>query len=234
MNKSFLSDPFEEGSPAHKRFECCIKALQDPFLKFITVENVEMEARLGYMYDEGFETCVGQDFHSLISIAVATGEEWEEVSVSETIDKFADGCRLTEDEDGGLSCIKKEKLLTKDFTFASSPFDVRISFAREKPIDPESFQYDRVVYEKRKKRTSYVYVSKDTGVKYHFDLTHVTFSDKGLDKNQYQVEIELEGVTSEIVAQFGAKYILHSWFLKINDLVDMVEKIPKEASFEEI
>lgn len=232
--ESFSLDPAEKDSLSFRRFNACIQVLRDSLKEFGGQKDMEIEARLGYMYDEGFETCVGQDFYNTISVCLGGNKEWEEVSRRDTTDKFADGFRLSEDDDGNVECIKKMKVETKDFTFSQSPFDVRVCFSKESKADPESFNHDRVTYEKRKRRTSYVYKSKTTGLKFHYDLTHVQFSEDSLDKNQYQIEIEIEGLNAQVIDKFGEDYILHSLFLKINDLVNMVEKIPAEATFEEI
>jgi hypothetical protein len=196
-----------------------------PYLdKYKDVENLELEFRLGFLEDSGsektkFDPSVNEDFFSKILKRLGTNNKWDNKVRSVTNDYFSNGKRLTIDCDNKRSCMRKEKLCVLDFTFEGTPFDIRICFSKETPVDVSEFETSD--FSRNKDRMSYKYKT------WFYDITKVTTTDNTCEETNF--EIELECNVQESLKRMNKVYFIHSSLLKVKDLVNMCEKVTPES-----
>lgn len=206
--------------------------LVDPFLKdaldrivpyiekYKNEPNLELEFRLGFFEDNVFNTAIPDEFYSKIKSTLETNPHWESTRKTQTVDYFHEGMRLSVGSDGKSICIKKIKLVSIDFTFENTPFDVRVSLSQEVKI-PESSSLSKEyigkienIYKREKTRTSYLHKF------WSFDVTNIKTVENTIEEVTHEIELEVVNFANQDIS-----YIAYSSLLKIKDLVNMCEKI---------
>ena len=117
----------------------------------------------------------------------------------------------------------KEKVTYIDYSYENTPYDIRINISKEKTVLDKKIKSNEGLIRK-KNRQSFIY--KD----YSIDLTEVIIIDNGVETINYEVEVELINLESD-VSNF---YRAHQTLLIIRDLINMCESILPESKFVKI
>ena len=222
IDKLTISTPLE-GVP---HFEEAIEKILPYVEKYRDFPNLEMEFRLGYLEDDNkiFDASVSEDFFKKIACKLDTNTKWKSKERGVMNDFFHEGKRLSVYSDGKKECIKKVKLVSLDFIFENTPFDVRISLSQEHPQDESSFTntQDNSFYKRSKDRMSYKHKS------WSFDITSVKTIDNSVEDITFEVELEVHNLKN-VLKNTNTKYFIHSSLLKIKDIVNMCETVNDDA-----
>lgn len=199
-------------------FHEAIVKLKDYVEKYVnTIENLEIEIRIGYIEDDEFKTDIGKEFFDKIMNRLYETNEntWSSINNECCEDYFYNGRRMSVYDKKSM-CIKKVKLAVFDFTFEGSGFDVRVSFSKELPSN--KFSKNLATYKRTKNRTSFNHKHLC------FDLTKVTMEDNTIENHLFEIEIECKN-TNDIFKNMTSHYFIHDMLLKAKDLVEMCEPL---------
>ena len=117
----------------------------------------------------------------------------------------------------------KEKVIYIDYSYENTPYDIRINISKETTVLDKKIKSTEGLTRK-KNRQSFIF--KD----YSIDLTEVTIIENGIETINYEVEVELINLESD-VSNF---YRAHQTLLIIRDLINMCESILPESKFVKI
>ena len=181
-------------------------------------DNIEIEIRLGQIQFNSFKSGLGsKDFFNKIKNTLDSAKCWDKVVNNKHEELCHNGLRRTTVFNGKKvmkhQCIKKERLINKNFEYSGTPYDLRISVSKEIPTEDKIKSGTGII--RKKNRFSYYY--KD----YIIDLTIVEQIDNGVSETNYELEIEFINLKSDV----SDKYRAHSGLLLIRDVVNMCEKI---------
>ena len=181
-------------------------------------DNIEIEIRLGQIQFDRFKSGLGsKEFFDKIKNTLDAAKCWTKVINCKSEELCNNGLRRTTLFNGKKitknQCIKKEKILIKNFEYSGTPYDLRISVAKEIPVDDKIKSGNGII--RKKNRYSYYY--KD----YIVDLTEVEQIENKVSLINYELEIEFTNLHSNISDEYRA----HSGLLLIRDMINMCEKI---------
>lgn len=186
-------------------------------------KNIEIEIRLGFFEQEGFDTNIHDDFFGKIMDRLNSNLNWDRIDHSVHDDYHSKGMRLRISNDGSRQCIKKIRIAHIDLTFDTTPFDVRISICKELNCTiPKNFEDCKA---KHKIRHSFFHKA------HQFDMTIVEETENSITKISYQAEIEISNLEKALLSR-TPMYLAHSTLLKMQDIVDMCEKVSEEAELQ--
>ena len=226
--EQWLSNRFrEQKSSINQDIQEAVELLAKQINSWGSVPYLEIEARLGYFEDDDegnvrlpFDSNVDKENFEKIKEALAKWEEIKEITeTTSVVYSFEDNIRMEVTSDGSRSAIKKQKLEQSNFRYDNSPFDLRVCFSAEVPIDVNRLTNtaDNPV-KRNKQRTSY-HMNH-----WRFDLTVVSYSDNGIENREYQVEIEAK---LDCIPYSDYVYMADSLMLKVKKLVNVCEKEEK-------
>lgn len=225
--EEWLTKRFQEQKSAiNDDIQEAVELLAKQINSWGSVPYLEIEARLGYFEDDDegnvrlpFDSNVDKENFEKIKEALAKWNEITEITETNSVIYSFDGdIRLEVTSDGSRSAIKKRKLEHSNFRYDNSPFDMRICFSAEMPIDIDSVSNMKVSAKRNKQRTSY-HMNH-----WRFDLTEVSYSDNGIENREYQVEIEAK---LNCIPYSDYVYMADSMMLKVKKLVNVCEKEEK-------
>ena len=230
-HKTWLSTRFSEvKDKIEKDIQNAVEVLSQQINSWGSVPYLEIEARLGFfVYDDDgnvqlpFDSDVGEENFGRIMEALKKDSEITSVEVVNTTDYFAAGCRLTVDEKSSRSSIMKKTLEHSNFHYSDGPFDARISFSTEAPINVKEFdkKADKSnSSNKRKKQRTSFHTNH-----WRYDLTRVTQNQNGVEEIQHNVEIEAK---LNVIGYHDYVYMADSLFLKIKKLSNVCEDEEEE------
>ena len=224
----WLTNRFQEQkSSINQDIQEAVELLAKQINSWGSVPYLEIEARLGYFEDDDdgnvrlpFDSNVDKENFENIKQALAKWSEIKEITeTTSVVYSFKDNIRMEVTSDGSRSAVKKEKLEHSNFRYDNSPFDLRICFSAEVPIDVNRLTNMATEPVKRnKQRTSY-HMNH-----WRFDLTVVTYIDNGIETREYQVEIEAK---LDCIPYSDYVYMADSLMLKVKKLVNVCEKEEK-------
>jgi len=185
----------------HKLFE---QSQNDPL--------TEVELRLGKFNGKLFDTNIGKDTFDKVYRALVKYQGWEKIYTTqeEVFYRDRDNIRMSTDETtGDQKIIQKTSIHKEDFKrIKGVPYDVRIAFSKEVPMEIDDFSdMDR---KRTKHRQSFV--RKNLSI----DLTMSSGDNIDLDAEDitdYQIELEIIN-PSDVKSKNDLLNILH----KVNDL----------------
>tara|TARA_B100001094_G_scaffold41065_1_gene35738 strand:- start:171 stop:1019 length:849 start_codon:yes stop_codon:yes gene_type:complete len=210
-------------------FHQAVELLSKQINSWAGMPHLEIEARLGY-FDEDeqgnvnsrFDTDISQDWFNAIIKLLDEDPEILERENTVTTDYISGHNRLSVDTNSGSrSAMSKRTLEHSNFRYVNSPFDIRVSFALEKPIAIETFaasaQRSGVPPDSTKR--------KKTRRSYHmqnwrFDLTKVEQTKDGIQEQTFQIEIEAK---LDSIKYVDYVYMADSLLLKIAKIVNVCE-----------
>lgn len=195
-----------------------INTLSSLICEYKKIDNIEIEIRLGQIQFNSFKSGLGsKDFFNKIKKTLDATKCWDKVVNNKHEELCHTGLRRTTVFNGKkvmkYQCIKKERIINKNFEYFGTPYDLRVSVSKEIPTE-DKIKSDTGVLRK-KNRFSYYY--KD----YIIDLTTVEQIDNGVTEIYYELEIEFINLKSEV----SDKYRAHSGLLLARDIINICEKI---------
>jgi hypothetical protein len=199
-------------------FENIVEVVNNALEKYKTLDNIELEGRIG-IYDhetKKFETDIGEESYDIIKKMLMSCNEWASNSTdNSTTDFFHNKLRLSIDKNKNEVCVNKKKLETFTFITENSPFDFRITISKEDPIDCKKFPAKRTsLFSRKKERDTYI-INDHWNENYNFDLTKVYQSIPGTDNVEVNFEYEIE--FSSNLANTDTKRVVYSIILKLMD-----------------
>ena len=195
-----------------------IDTLSSLICEYKNKDNIEIEIRLGQIQFNSFKSGLGsKDFFNKIKNTLDSGKCWDKVVNNKHEELCHNGLRRTTLFNGKKvlknQCIKKERIINKNFEYSGTPYDLRISVSKEIPTEDKIKLGTGVL--RKKNRFSYYY--KD----YVIDLTTVEQIYNGVSETNYELEIEFINLKNNVSDQYRA----HSGLLLIRDVINMCEKI---------
>ena len=115
-------------------------------------------------------------------------------------------------------CIRKERIVTKDLTYTGTPYDIRISVAKEIMVE------DKIKTGITRKKNRISYYHKD----YRIDLTEVEQIANGVSNINYELEVEFLNLKNDTIDMYRG----HCGLLLMRDMINMCEKIEKDSILE--
>lgn len=213
----------EQQSCISKDTQEAVELLSRQINSWGSVPFLEIEARLGYFDDDDdgnvklpFDSNVDKENFDKIKKALSEYPDIRNVTESSSvIYVFDDDIRMEVTSDGSRSAIQKKKLEHSNFRYDNSPFDVRVSFCTEVPVALETIANKKERSQRKKSRTTY-----HTN-HWKFDMTVVSYADNGIEKREYQVEVE---ANLDVIPYSDYVYMADSMMMKIKMLVNHCEK----------
>lgn len=146
--------------------------------------NVEIEMRLGNMFNGHFDSNIGRDVFEKINRRLLKYNGWESYNETADVVYNKDNYRMIIDENTDEQThIEKTRIVNKNFKLA--PFDMRMSVSTEVPCKEKDTEMDGC--RSRRRRS---FIRKNLRI----DLTEVSGDPDDLDDEQdtqYQVELEI-------------------------------------------
>ncbi len=206
--------------------EPIVNIIEPYFEKYKNVENLEIEFRLGFIDDHKFDSFVCKEFFDKILTTLQTNKSWDSVEKTSTTDYIHNGIRLSTDSDKNKTCIRKEKLCVLDFCYDDTPFDLRVCFSTETPLDNKEFVTQskndkKNIFKRKKTRSSFQHKT------WYYDITCVNSVDNTVKDTNYEIELECDVVES--LKTMSSHYIIDSGLMKIQDLINMCEPLTEES-----
>ena len=150
----------------------------------LNVPNVEIEMRLGNIFNNHFDSNVGKETYDKIFRRLLKYDGWENVSKSNTTVYYSGNRRMIIDDDTDEQTYHIKTRVSNN-NYKMQPCDVRISVSTEVPCEEFDDEMDAC---RARKRTSFV--RKNLTI----DMTEVCGDADDLDDEeeiQYQVELEI-------------------------------------------
>jgi hypothetical protein len=220
-----------------------VSVMSEYMLKHGFEQDNEVELRIGRFSSRNFVAGVPPaSFHKIME-RLSEDESWTRAVIySKHKDYAPRGQRLRIFEDGRRSLVNKRKSAIVDVRCEGCPFDFRVSFAKEKPLntDPEmeasiirdsehSRWTDRVTYEYKHYSFELSVVTNVKGAGEDREEARDSFDETPGDDGSaiYEVEIELkpdrDGFPKK--SRSHARILAESLVLKMLDLVYFVEDV---------
>lgn len=198
--------------------------------KYKNQKHIEIEFRLGFIEDtdmsytaEGrFNTDIPVDFFDKITKKLNSNKNWGAVNTSKTTDYFNSGYRISVIENNPTVCIKKTKLVTINFRFENTPFDIRFCISKEEPcvLNDIDKRIKNSNHSREKQRTKF------THKYWNFDITQVKEIENTVENITHEIELD---VSWPIKPNVPIDYLIYSSLLKMDDLVNMCENVSGES-----
>ena len=200
-----------------------VEVLSQQINSWASAPYLEIEARLGYftLEDDGslnqpFDSDIGQEWFRKIYTALESGGFSRENTVS--TDYFLGSMRMSVSSDGSRSAIRKKTMEHSNFTYENSPFDIRISFSQEEPINVKEFnKASKNQNPTIRKKTRTTFQTNH----WKYDLTRVESENNGVVEARHEVEIEAK---LDSIEYHDYVYMADSLMLKIRQLVNYCEE----------
>ena len=209
--------------------------------KYKNEKHIEIEFRLGFIEASPthFNTDIPVDFFNKIKKKLNSNKNWASVQNSKTTDYFNSGVRISVDNKRtvgeAVSCIRKTKLVTINFRFEDTPFDIRFCISKEEPcvLNDVQKRIQNCNHSREKERTRFTHKF------WNFDITRVKEIENTVENVTHEIELDVSwpvGETSVPLAKprfaspdTALPYIIYSSLLKINDLVNMCENVSEKS-----
>ena len=182
----------------YQELEVGILELSKIIKKYKKQDNLEIELRIGRIVEEEetpgkiyFESGLSnKEFYEKIQSQLEKCEVWQQKIKNKTEEYIHKNLRKTVSFNGKKlvkpTYIQKDKIYNLDLTYTNTPYDIRISVAKEIEDNDIKFKNGDAKILRKKERTSYFY--KD----YRIDLTEVNSIDNnGIETKTYELEVEL-------------------------------------------
>ena len=187
--------------------------------KYKHYSNIEIEIRLGYIQENYFDTNITNEYYKKINNTLNSFDDWSYNDNKTTTDYYDGNLRLSIDNEGNRSAMKKVRLVDIDIVYDSGPFDIRISVSQETPIDPNDVNNNNLKTSRNKKRITRIYD------KWKFDLSEVMTENNNLKKKSYEFEIEIDNPFDTLKKYNNDSiYVAHSTLLKLRQVINMCEE----------
>jgi hypothetical protein len=191
----------------------------------IYLPNVEIEARLGSINLNKFDSSVDETIWNRILNVLGAWNGWEKVETTKKEiyinDSIKKNYRTVVNSCGDDIFEKKEKLVNNNYSCKNSPWDVRFSVSQEFKLSTKIvLNPDHPSTLTRIKTTKSFYHKF-----WRYDLSVITQKINNCEKKLYELEIELWNMKDAIKAQ--PIYLAKDLICKIQDIINIVEKTNK-------
>jgi len=211
--------------------------MEQPY-DFMVLPFVEIEVRLGTLRKNKFDSCVDRKYFEKIKETLEMGD-WVSIINKNTVEYIKNNLKLITDinnekesantkeqakpkiKESKVELIQKERVKTEDFQINCSPFDIRYSLSQEFSLRSQIKTFDKTDCLIRNKSRK-TFMAED----FKYDLTIVNENNGGILKTKYEIEIEL--LVNKNTLIWKTCYINDFLECKIYDLINIVEKIPRE------
>jgi len=216
--------------------------MEQPY-DFMVLPFVEIEIRLGTLRKNKFDSCVDRKYFEKIKETLEMGD-WKCIINKNTVEYIKNNLKLITDinnekelknkketgekeqakpktNESKVELIQKERVKTEDFQISCSPFDIRYSLSQEFSLKSQIKTFDKTDCLIRNKSRK-TFMAED----FKYDLTIVNENNGGILKTKYEIEIEL--LVNKNTLTWKTCYINDFLECKIYDLINIVEKIPRE------
>lgn len=209
--------------------------------EYIVIPFVEMEIRLGTLNNNCFDSSVDKLYFRTINSALEK-EKWVKVEKIFTVEhynntintsekkeniRFIEYCNKIDDDfikTGNSTVSIKENIISNTIQLKNSPFDVRFSINQEFSINSykESFCKNLSDITTRNK-ARHSYISEN----FKYDLTYVIQTSNNINKEKYEIEIEL--LQNDETISWDNEYISKFMECKLYDLINIIEPTERES-----
>lgn len=198
--------------------------------KYKKEKNIELEFRLGFIEEDTatgshaskpyFNTDIPVEFFNKITKKLNSNKNWAAVKTSKNTDYFNSGYRISVIDNKPVACIRKTKLVTINFRFEDTPFDIRFCISKEEPcvLNDAEKRIKNSNHSREKQRTRF------THKYWNFDVTKVKEIENTVENITHEIELDVSWPTESPI-----DYIIYSSLLKMNDLVNMCENVSEES-----
>ena len=217
MNKSDFFTELEDG----------INILKELIKKYKKSENTEIELRIGQIQDNSFIAGLNSsDFYEKILEKLNSCTEFKKIkNTTEDIisDKYRKTITFNNKRVSKQTVMYKNTIEKHNLTYTGTPYDIRISVAREIIVDDVKVQKTADSIIRKKERNSFIYKSD-----YRIDITKVTTTQNTVENVTYELEVELLNLKSNISDVYRA----HSALLLLRDAINFCEEISEDSKLE--
>jgi len=183
--------------------------------KYLFLPFVEIEVRLGTL-GKTFDSSVSKEYFENILTELKGFKEWVSVNTSETVEYIQENVKNI----NGKKMVLKENVVNKTVQMPTSPFDVRLSISQEFILDSCIDTFSKAdCITRTKSRTSFI------DKHYKYELTRVIEKKNNINKEKYEIEIEL--IVSECL-DWSLQYLNDFLECKVYDLVNLVEPMERD------
>jgi hypothetical protein len=195
---------------------------EEPY-DFMVLPFVEIELRLGTISRNKFDPNVDKKYFEKIKENLESGD-WKTTINKNTIEyvRSSNGQNMKLITEGDTEkLILKENVFNEDTQLNSSPFDIRYSMNQEFKLDSQigTFSKNECLI-RNKSRKSFV------SDNFQYDLTVVNENNSGITKTKYEIEIEL--LVNKETLTWKTCYVNDFLECKVYDLINIVEKLPRD------
>jgi hypothetical protein len=207
----------------------------NPQSNYTSLPFVEIEVRLGTIVTNEntsyFDNNIDKLHFKQINTALMLQGVWKSIEEISTIEYYYSGnsggskksesIRLIENKNNS-SVSMKENIISNTIQLKNSPFDIRFSINQEFSLNSyiKSFNKKECLI-RNKMRKSYI------SDNFKYDLTYVIQTDNNIQKEKYEIEIELL-INSETLT-WDNKYINDFLECKMYDLIKIVENVNRDS-----
>lgn len=204
---------------------------------YVSLPFVEIEVRLGTIVTNENNTYFDNNLDKLhfqqINTALMLEGVWQSIEELSTVEYYYSGnsgnsggkksesIRLIENKNNN-SVSMKENIISNTIQLKNSPFDIRFSINQEFSLNSylKSFDKNNCLV-RNKTRKSYI------SDNFKYDLTYVIQTDNNIQKEKYEIEIEL--IANSETLTWDNKYINEFLECKIYDLIKIVEDVNRDS-----
>jgi hypothetical protein len=199
--------------------------------EYLTLPFVEVEVRLGtFVKNESnngyFDNNIDKIYFQQINTSLVLNGVWKSIEETNTVEYYMnsekkDKIRLIENKNK-TSVSMKENIISNTIQSKSSPFDVRFSVNQEFSLNSYIKSFDKKnCLVRNKSRRSYI------SDNFKYDLTYVIQTDNNIEKEKYEIEIEL--IPNSETLMWDKNYVNDFLECKVYDLIKIVEQIDRDS-----
>ena len=212
--------------------------------EYIVIPFVEIEIRLGTLNNNCFDSSVDKLYFRTINSALEK-EKWVKVEKIFTVEhynntintsekkentRFIEYCNKVDDDfvkTGNSTVSIKENIISNTIQLKNSPFDVRFSINQEFSINSYKDSFCKnlgditTITTRNKARHSYI------SENFKYDLTYVIQTSNNINKEKYEIEIEL--LQNDETISWDNEYISTFMECKLYDLINIIEPTERDS-----
>jgi hypothetical protein len=200
-------------------------------MSYTSIPFVEIEIRLGTLVTVDsnknyFDNNIDKLHFQQINTSLMLQGEWKSIEEISTVEYYLnsnkkESIRLIENKNKE-SLNMKENIISNTIQLKNSPFDIRFSINQEFSLNSYIKSFDKSnCLIRNKTRKSYI------SDNFKYDLTYVIQTDNNIQKEKYEIEIEL--IPNSETLTWDNKYINDFLECKIYDLIKIVENVNRDS-----
>ena len=204
-----------------------INVLRNSIKKHKLNENVEIELRIGQIQDNSFIAGLNSStFYDTILEKFNSCSEFIKIkNTTEDIisGKYRKTITFNKKKVSKQTVMFKHSVEKHNLTYTGTPYDIRISVAKEVMVDDVKITKTPDSIIRKKERNSFIYKSD-----YRIDITKVITTQNTVESVTYELEVELLNIKNNTTDIYRA----HSAFLLLRDVINFCESIGEDCKLE--